>query len=742
MRHSILSKIAAAGALLMAVQGMAAAQDVQIVKPTSKHGNAFAIVIDALTFEKTRTQVMDYRDALQDDGLRTYIISGDWTSPDQVRGELVKLNKTAKNLEGIVLVGDIPVVMVRNAQHMTTAFKMDEDKFPREESSVGSDRFYDDLHLQFEYLDKDSTFFYYKLTEDSPQTLAPTFYSGRIKCPPALGVDKYEAIGKFLEKAVEAKRNPDALDNIVTFAGSGYNSDCLITWMDENKTVKENFPGIKDDSRNFKRLRFTMDKFMKYRLFDELERPEVDAFFFNEHGSIHLQHISEMPANATLDETLADLKWSYGGVYHQYSRMLASMDSTEAVARLKAEYHLTDKFFEDFGAAEEISERREAVHDSIYQETVITLDDLRKIAPQPRYVTFNACYNGSFHRPGSISGYYIFGDGRTVATQGNSVNVLQDKWTYEAVGLLALGCRVGEYNRLVATLEGHIIGDPTFHFKPAPNLDFKGEIARHANDVKYWRKHLNSPYAAVQTVAVRRLTELGAMTADEVLGIMHDSAFGTVRMECLKLLSTMDNESRVAAINLGMQDDYEPVRRRAATLVGKCGDPRLFAGLMALRLDRPEQIRVSDYAVSTSVKACDIAKMKKAAEDHLPHMTWLDNRAVLDHTLAEIDEMAEMNDYNLSNIMDKSKKFNTRKMSMRTIRNNNCHESIPDFLAIVADSTEDTGLRVIMTETLGWFTMSYRKDEIVSGLGKILNEDKELPDELRAEIIQSINRLK
>ena len=28
----------------------------------------------------------------------------------------------------------------------------------------------------------------------------------------------------------------------------------------------------------------------------------------------------------------------------------------------------------------------------------------------------NACYNGSFHKPGYITGYYIFGPGRTVAT--------------------------------------------------------------------------------------------------------------------------------------------------------------------------------------------------------------------------------------------------------------------------------------------------------------------------------------
>lgn len=34
-----------------------------------------------------------------------------------------------------------------------------------------------------------------------------------------------------------------------------------------------------------------MDDYMKYRVFDELVRPEVDAMFFNEHGSPDKQHV-------------------------------------------------------------------------------------------------------------------------------------------------------------------------------------------------------------------------------------------------------------------------------------------------------------------------------------------------------------------------------------------------------------------------------------------------------------------
>ena len=118
---------------------------VKIQKPRSQHVTAFAIIVEA-------------------DGLSTYIVSGNWKNPDEVKAEIIKLNKRKPVLEGVVFIGDIPVALIRNAQHMTTAFKMNEDEFPFPESSVPSDRFYDDLHLTFDFICQDSvntSHFYY-----------------------------------------------------------------------------------------------------------------------------------------------------------------------------------------------------------------------------------------------------------------------------------------------------------------------------------------------------------------------------------------------------------------------------------------------------------------------------------------------------------------------------------------------------------------------------------------------------
>lgn len=69
----------------------------------------------------------------------------------------------------------------------------------------------------------------------------------------------------------------------------------------------------------------------------------------------------------------------------------------------KEKYHLTDAFFE--------TKKTEADDDTKAKgdQTIVSLEDLETLAAQPRFVMLNACYNGSFHKPGYITGYYIFG---------------------------------------------------------------------------------------------------------------------------------------------------------------------------------------------------------------------------------------------------------------------------------------------------------------------------------------------
>src|SRR3989339_1967391 len=127
------------------------------------------------------------------------------------------------NLKGAIFIGQIPVAMIRDAQHFTSAFKMDQELFPYKSSSVPSDRFYDDFDLKFDYLGKDSVnklFHYYSLRWDSPQKISSDIYSGRLK-PTLPGDDGYAQIRWYFKKLVAQRAKENELNIITSFTGEG-----------------------------------------------------------------------------------------------------------------------------------------------------------------------------------------------------------------------------------------------------------------------------------------------------------------------------------------------------------------------------------------------------------------------------------------------------------------------------------------------------------------------------------------
>ena len=84
------------------------------------------------------------------DGKRGLLLIDRWGVPDSLRAALKQLYIN-EMLEGAVLVGDIPIPMIRDAQHLSSAFKMDQRR-AWQSSSVPSDRYYDDFDLEFRFL--------------------------------------------------------------------------------------------------------------------------------------------------------------------------------------------------------------------------------------------------------------------------------------------------------------------------------------------------------------------------------------------------------------------------------------------------------------------------------------------------------------------------------------------------------------------------------------------------------------
>ncbi|MBQ5435940.1 MAG: hypothetical protein IIT50_07835, partial [Bacteroidales bacterium] len=264
---------------------------------------SFAIFVDKATAQACRAELEAYRDVITAEGLPAEILAGDWATPEQVRDRIRQLYRD-KGLEGAVFVGDIPVAMVRGAQHFTSAFKMDQRQFPMFDSSVPSDRFYDDFSLKFRFIAQDSTrhdLFYYWLTGDSAQRIHSDIYTGRIRAV-LPGEEGFAQIRAYLKKAVAAHKENNPLDRVVSYTGEGSFSNSLSAWKDESITLREQMPAAFRDADGAKFYMFYMYPDIKDVLAREMARPDVDLMLYHEHGTPDRQWLTHAPDPESEDE--------------------------------------------------------------------------------------------------------------------------------------------------------------------------------------------------------------------------------------------------------------------------------------------------------------------------------------------------------------------------------------------------------------------------------------------------------
>ncbi len=673
-----------------------------------KATGTFAIFIDNASYAACKAEVDAYRDQLVSEGLNAVVLADNWAKPEQVKARIAALAKKRPALEGMVFIGDIPVVRVRQGQHMTTAFKMNENTFPMIESSVTSDRYYDDPALDFEFIGLDSLgHFYYNLTEKGAQHVQPAYYSGRILVPTDYPGDHDAVLRNYLKKVVAAHKKVqdegDPLDHFLFFAGHGYNSDCLTVWRQQPLLFREYFPAAFKQSSGNHFYNFRQDPYMKYKLFTELQRKGTDVFMFSEHGAPDTQYINGSYPARGLQENIVELKRS---LRSYYQRLLARRGQEKADAfadEACAEYHLDRQMFSPEALA------AEAKGDSIAKADVnISLEDLAKIHTNAKFVILNACYNGSFHEPGYVAGYHIFGDGECVAAQGNTVNVLQDKWADQLVGLLALGERLGVWQKEFCWLESHLIGDPTFRFSPVAEDAAALDAVRRAASLKH-------------------RAEAGKMTSAEIRTVFESDPSWIVRRQALQAIAPFADENTVQVILKGFDDPFESIRRESCHMAGRMGDPRFLAPLIKIETESDEVVR-AQYAANSAISQFNPADLP-ADYAATPRMQ---------RTAKRIEEQ-------MQTILDKTAAAgddgpSEREFAIRSLRNYPLHWRTDDLLKVVTDPTEDENLRIILAEAMGWFCYSIERDKIAATLTDCLHH-QHLSPRLRREMAKAVKRI-
>ena len=455
-----------------------------IVKPSIKTKTTFAIVTDTKSYEEAKEEIDAYRVSVEQEGLGTYLVIDDWKTPQPIREVLQTLHGDKKNpLEGCVLVGDIPIPMIRDAQHLCSAFKMNQT-MAWQRSSVPSDRYYDDFDLKFDYIKQDSLqadYHYLSLRADSKQYLSPDIYSGRIRPLRGEGMDKYQLLRDYLKKVVKEKQKSNVLDQLTMARGHGYNSEDPLAWSGEQIALREQLPQLFLPGNTVKFYDFTFQFPSKNLYLNEVQRENLDVLLFHHHGAPQAQYLDGYEPAINVESNIESIKRF---LRSKVPGRAKKVGKEKAIAEYAQRYNVPESWCEEAFDAEKQKQ------DSIYNYSMdIHVEEIHQLRPNARFIMFDACFNGSFHLDDYQAGAYIFNPGKTLATLACSVNSIQDKWPNEFLGLLASGMRIGHFTRLTCFLENHLIGDPTLRFTPTTDagFDINQALVLKKHDMAFWK---------------------------------------------------------------------------------------------------------------------------------------------------------------------------------------------------------------------------------------------------------------
>ena len=661
-----------------------------------------AVVTDTVTYQTIGKDIDRYLAAIRGDGKQAVLVQDIWQHPDSIRRALWTLYQNSR-LEGAVLIGDIPVAMTRDAQHLTLAFKMNQTR-DWKESSVPSDRFYDDFDLQFDYIKQDSTeklYHYYTLKASSTQYVSSDIYSARIKAPVQPGKDKYQLLSEYLQKVVKDKQRQRTLKHVLYFTGHGYNSESINARIDEGWVLKRHFPFLgKRQGGRLDFINFDTDAFVRDRLLAQLADTSLDIAILHHHGDSDTQYLGEIPKAQSPQQYADALKAFFR------AKIRRAKDTVAAKQYYMENFDVPESWVANaFDAA---TAEADSLQDAA---TNVVIADTYGRVFNAKFIMFDACFNGSFHLDDYISGHYIFNPGATIAAKANTVNALQDMWPNELIGLLDEGVCVGNWAKEVFTLESHLIGDPTFHFA-AGRTALDRDIVKEKNNPKYWRKLLANAAAPsdVRALALVKLQNNRAITSSELLSALEKDADPLVRLEAFSLLKKRLSPLLPQAVALAMTDPYELLRRLGVLTAGKSGHAALLPGIAQVYFNPAStnrehfQLRyaIEQYPADTVINyfASQRAKSPRwpAEKDWSALLSNLKRGADADR-----EDFAKLND-----TLPRPTRFTI------SAQRNLCQTEHLAALFAYLKNSRDTGLRVLTAETFGWYVYSWKRDEILA----------------------------
>lgn len=694
-----------------------------ILSPVMTHAKAgFAVVIDSLSYQKANTEVNAYVQALERlQDFRVYVVVDRWHTPHGIKAELKRLHSLRKDaIVGAVFIGDIPIAMLRDAQRLTSAFKMNQ-KADWKESSVPSDRYYEDFGIDFKLIKKDATapYFYYALAPTSRAYLACDIFSGRIRPTDFGGVSRYEKLRRYLRKVVAWKEQQHPLRQVLFFSGHGYVSESITARVDEAHNLYEHFPRLSLPGNSLRYIDFRQQRPTKFTLMNALQQPTLDLALLHHHGAPDIQYLDDADPVSSPEDAQRYLQ-AYGRGYLR--KQVARGENQDSVLkRLSKRFNTSNAWFDN------AFQPKVRLKDSVSSaNTDLLLQDFKTYhyAPNARMVVLDACFNGSFHLDSCIAGEYIFNEGQTIVCIANSVNVLQDKWSDHYLGLMGEGGYAGNYTRLSGYLESHCLGDPTFTF-PAPTKQVDINQLIDATSVKQLSAILkNHPHPDVASIALMRLVALKGISSKELLHIVEHNEHALLRLQALTLLSGLHTDDFEKALAVAAFDDNEMVERTALNMIGKAGYPSL-ATVLIEKMMTPDLSPRCVFSCQNALSFYDQESLKAAFHRCFEtKKQFFVQPAQTEATyLQQIIDNANKWNETITLVLNDKAPIKKRLQAVRTTRNYCPHRFIPQLIAC-AESTKDEALKIAIIESLGWRSLSVYRPMILDFAKKIVNNEQ------------------
>ncbi|MBX3241561.1 MAG: hypothetical protein KIT80_11295 [Chitinophagaceae bacterium] len=664
--------------------------------------SAFAIVIDQPHYRQLQPEIAAYKAILEKEGLKVFVISEERSAPEDIRNQLQQLYKNDK-LEGAVFIGHIPVPMIRDAQHLTSTFKMPQD-MDWVESSVPSDRFYDDFDLQFEFIKQDEQrelLYYYKLLPESAHKITMDIYSGRIKAPTASLEESISYIRYYLNKLIAERKKRNVLSNVLAFTAEGYNSNALNSWSSLILAYRTQFADMYKQPNQIRFMNFRNKEIIKPVLLKALENKDLDFAYLNGHGVWNEQILSANPEASSPQPSMQNVS----RYVRQQMRKTAPEKQAERKRTLQEQLGLNDKWFES--SFDPVSIIEDSLHDA---EKVISIDDLRSSEINAKLVYLDACLTGSFQLDDYLAAHYPFGKGQNIASIANSIGVLQDLWANELIGLLQFGTRIGNILKYTAYLETHIFGDPAFYFSNKDEVSWNYNIA-HNTSPGYWNRLLTNNHPDIQALALRKITECS--TRDQAVSIIkeyfYNSQYETVRTECFLLLKKLRPADWHTIIINASKDNFEYLRRIAVYEMGEIGDPVFIIPIIELYFQDRHSNRTV-FNAERFILFFDKAPVLEAIDKVTAGNLIFDKQAVED--LKEKVRKESFFDKAYLNLNKPETTVKQAAFAISIMRAYRFHQYLPEIITYIKANI-DKEETIAATESLSWFDRSVKKEDII-----------------------------